>query len=135
MGEEHKTALVIEDNEALARLLDAMLARLGFAVRTAENGKAGATAIADHNGDPDLIILDYSLPDATGPEMVDHCRRHAPTSKLLLTSGFAADMLADVDVGAIDGFLKKPFDFDQICDTLMELMTEPTLHGTPEQLH
>ena len=62
--EESKTILIIEDNEAMAKLLSRHLEKEGYQVRWVPNGLGGFNETRKMH--PDLIILDLLLPDMDG---------------------------------------------------------------------
>lgn len=62
--EESKKILIIEDNEAMAKLLTRHLERSGYAVKWVPNGLSGFNETRKMQ--PDLILLDLLLPDLDG---------------------------------------------------------------------
>jgi CheY-like chemotaxis protein len=72
---------------------------------------------------PDLIVLDHLLADATSEELVPQLRAAAPRSKVLLISGMSADRLAEKAraVGA-DGHVTKASATDDVRDAILALL-------------
>lgn len=64
-----KTILVIEDDAGIATLESELIEDLGFAVAHAPDGRSGLAELT--RSSPDLLLLDYSLPDMTGVELLD----------------------------------------------------------------
>jgi two-component system phosphate regulon response regulator PhoB len=102
--------LVIEDEPAIQELVAYTCASNGFQVRRAESAGAGKAAIRDHL--PDLVILDWMLPDRAGVELLRELRADERTRALpvimLTAKGAEADRVAGLDAGA-DDYVVKPF--------------------------
>lgn len=101
--------LIVDDEEAIARALHALLVQAGYAITIAHSGSEALTRLSS---DPhDLIILDIMLPDIDGYEV---CRRVRQSSDyvpvLMLTArDEPLDKLLGLELGA-DLYLTKPFD-------------------------
>ena len=113
--------LLVEDDRKAAQLLARGLTEEGFVVDLAHSAEAGdaQTAAADH----DLLILDWSLPGASGLEL---CRRlrargmHVPI--LMLTARDAlSDRVMVLNSGA-DDYLTKPFAFEELLARVRALL-------------
>ncbi|MBC7734027.1 MAG: response regulator transcription factor [Bacteriovorax sp.] len=113
--------LLVEDDRKAAQLLARGLTEEGFVVDLAHSAEAGdaQTAAADH----DLLILDWSLPGASGLEL---CRRlrargmHVPI--LMLTARDAlGDRVMGLNSGA-DDYLTKPFAFEELLARVRALL-------------
>jgi two-component system, OmpR family, phosphate regulon response regulator PhoB len=107
--------LIVEDEEALALLLQYNLEAEGFRVSLAQRGDEAETAIREEP--PDLIILDWMLPGLSGIEL---CRRlrsgktARPIPILILTArGEEQDRIRGLTVGA-DDYVVKPFSVPEL---------------------
>ena len=104
--------LIIEDDEAILRVLRRALAYEGYRVDTAVDGESGLTQARDHH--PDLVILDWMLPGMDGLEVCQRLRAGGSIPVLMLT---AKDTLQDrvqgLDAGA-DDYMVKPFELDEL---------------------
>jgi CheY-like chemotaxis protein len=79
-GKEVKTVLIIEDEPALLELLTKTLLFKGFQVLPAANGHSGIEfAVGSH---PDVIILDLTLPDYSGIQVVENLRARPETQSI-----------------------------------------------------
>ena len=107
--------LIVEDEEALALLLQYNLEAEGFRVSLAQRGDEAEVAIREEP--PDLIILDWMLPGLSGIEL---CRRlragktARPIPILILTArGEEQDRIRGLTVGA-DDYVVKPFSVPEL---------------------
>jgi CheY-like chemotaxis protein len=126
------TILVIEDEEPVMNVSQAMLERLGYRVLQARSGNEAVT-IADHfEGNIDLAILDVGLPDMAGDEVYPHLKAVRPELKVLVCSGYAIDGPAQeiLDRGG-EGFIQKPFLFATLSEKVKEVLEEK---GLQEQI-
>lgn len=64
MTEEHKTVLLVEDDEDLRHTLAELIRKAGYAVETACNGREGIDKLATLG--PCLVLLDLLMPEMTG---------------------------------------------------------------------
>jgi putative two-component system response regulator len=101
---------VIEDDPGVRRLLVRILESNGYGVVAVGDGASGLRAIHEHQ--PDLVILDLSLPRLDGFEVCRRLRADVRTQTLpviVLTAHTATeDMIAALDAGA-DDYVTKPF--------------------------
>lgn len=99
--------LVIDDEVQIRRLLRLTLESAGYRVREAETGALGLHEAAVQR--PDAIVLDLSLPDLGGLEVLRRIREWSHIPVLILSvRGDEADKIAALDAGA-DDYLTKPF--------------------------
>jgi two-component system KDP operon response regulator KdpE len=99
--------LVIDDEVQIRRLLRLTLEAAGYRVREAETGALGLNEAAVQR--PDAIVLDLSLPDLGGLEVLRRIREWSHIPVLILSvRGDEADKIAALDAGA-DDYLTKPF--------------------------
>jgi CheY-like chemotaxis protein/anti-sigma regulatory factor (Ser/Thr protein kinase) len=113
-----RTLMLIDDDPAHLAMLRALLEPLGFAVHTAGTGAAGI-ALAQQV-QPDLVLLDVSLPGLSGWEVAALLReRHGPHLRIVMLTGEAPQSASPSDDGpANDQFMKKPFAFGPLLDLL-----------------
>jgi DNA-binding response OmpR family regulator len=102
------TIVVIEDEPAIADLLDVYLRREGFRVLLADNSDRGAELVARES--PRLVILDVGLPGTTdGLGLCRHIRESGSTPILMLTARDSeVDRVVGLELGA-DDYVTKPF--------------------------
>ena len=105
-----KQILIVEDERPIREMIAFGLKRAGFEVREAEDSRAARSALADRR--PDLLLVDWMLPDTSGLELTRALKRDRETRDLpiiMLTARAAeSDKVAGLDGGA-DDYLTKPF--------------------------
>jgi two-component system, OmpR family, KDP operon response regulator KdpE len=101
------TALIIDDEKQLRRLLRVVLETDGYEVREAESGTLGLAEAAARP--PEIILLDLGLPDLDGLEVLQRLREWSTTPVLILSvRDEEARKVAALDAGAED-YVTKPF--------------------------
>ncbi|MCK4807591.1 MAG: response regulator, partial [Candidatus Aegiribacteria sp.] len=105
MSSSHKL-LIVEDDESLASLLKEYLQRHGFIVSLLHKGSRALETVLETN--PDLVILDLMLPDASGLDICRELRASWKGPVLMLTAmKDDADIVVGLEVGA-DDYVGKP---------------------------
>lgn len=105
--------LVVDDDPSSRNILAQELTHKGFTVETAEDGKEALAKI--QTAPPDLVILDYMMPDMCGLEVLQDLRQRGNDTPVILITAYASVERA-VEVmkaGAYD-FITRPFDADYI---------------------
>jgi two-component system phosphate regulon response regulator PhoB len=109
------TILIVEDEAALMTLLRYNLEREGFRVAEARDGEE-ALIVADE-ARPDLVLLDWALPNLSGIEVCRRLRAKAETRNtpviMLTARGEEADRIRGLDTGA-DDYIVKPFSVTEL---------------------
>lgn len=123
--------LIIEDDHALGVYLQKALALDGHAVELTGDGESGLALAA--RIEPDLMILDLSLPSLDGMDVLTTLRRDLPSISILVISARSKECVRCLNTGA-DDFLAKPFSSCELmarCRALMRrrlCFIEPHLH-------
>ncbi|MGI9438707.1 MAG: phosphate regulon transcriptional regulator PhoB [Parvibaculales bacterium] len=104
------TILLVDDEPAQLELLRYNLEKAGFTTLQAGNGRAAIDLVED--ADPDLVILDWMMPEASGIDVCRELRARAATRLLpiimLSARGEDGDRALGLDTGA-DDYITKPF--------------------------
>jgi two-component system phosphate regulon response regulator PhoB len=107
--------LVMEDEDALATLLQYNLEKEGYDVVVAADGEEGLVQIDERQ--PDLVLLDWMLPKVSGIEVCRRLRGRPETRNLpvimLTARGEESDRVRGLDTGA-DDYLTKPFSMTEL---------------------
>ncbi len=114
-----RTILVIDDDELIRQAARAALAKSGFEVMLAENGRVGVDLFKEHSGRISLVILDLTMPVMGGEQAFDLLRAVRPDVPILLTSGYdESDAVARTATKDFAGFLQKPFDVNRLLEAV-----------------
>jgi DNA-binding response OmpR family regulator len=119
-------ALIIEDQENLAKLIKTGLESEGFAADCVYDGTGGQTRMELYHDDYDLVILDLMLPDKDGISVCQTVReKNISTPILILTARDGeTDIIAGLNAGA-DDYLVKPFSFKVLLARIQALLRRP----------
>jgi two-component system KDP operon response regulator KdpE len=103
-----QTILVIDDSAELLKVMTLLFSENGYQVMTAENGEIGIRKL--HAFEPDLIILDLSMPGKDGWEVCRQIREFSNVPIIILTAAHVTDedTIRGLDLGAND-YIIKPF--------------------------
>ncbi|MGA8209396.1 MAG: response regulator transcription factor [Nocardioidaceae bacterium] len=116
-------ALVVEDEEALARLIDSYFVREGFETSTTADGLR-AVELA-RRFDPDVIVLDLGLPGLDGVEVCRQVRTFSDAYVIMVTARTdEVDTLIGLSVGA-DDYLTKPFSPRELVARVQAMLRRP----------
>ena len=105
-----KQILVVEDERPIREMIAFGLRRAGFEVREAADARSGRAEVA--NKRPDLLLVDWMLPDTSGLEFTRGLKRDRETRELpvimLTARAEEGDKIAGLEGGA-DDYITKPF--------------------------
>jgi two-component system, OmpR family, phosphate regulon response regulator PhoB len=106
----NKQILIVEDERPIREMIAFGLRRAGFDVREAEDCRTAREHLANRR--PDLVLVDWMLPDMSGLELTRALKRDQETQELpvimLTARGEEADKVAGLEGGA-DDYVTKPF--------------------------
>ncbi len=121
------SALVVDDEPSLVRVVEGFLVRDGFDVRTAADGET-ALALA-REAEPDVVVLDLGLPGMDGIEVCRQLRTFSRCYVLMLTArADEVDLLVGLAVGA-DDYVTKPFSSRALVARIRTLLRRPRTAG------
>ncbi len=120
--ESKKHILIIDDEKEFVEFLRTLLVPRGFRVTMAFNGQEGLKML--QKGDPDLLILDMSMPHMGGVEFYTHiCSRYG-RSRFPVIVLTALEGLSDFFESAlVDAFLTKPFRVAELLETIEGILS------------
>ncbi len=117
-----KTVLIVEDEEALLRVLTDGLEAAGLNILTAKDGQQGLSVASEES--VDLILLDIVMPNMDGMEMLRRLKNTEATKKIpviLLTNiGDTDKILEAKELEAEDYLIKSNFKIDEVIKLIKE---------------
>jgi len=128
-AEGRETILIVEDEEAVRRLMLTALEQNGYRVLLAADGLEALKLISSHAGPLDLVVTDLAMPGMNGTELARKVRDRMPGIELLYISGYAEELRQS---GEIDEarFLQKPFTPQSLARKVREMLDHH--NGRPE---
>jgi DNA-binding NarL/FixJ family response regulator len=109
------TVLICDDAPAMRSLLQIVIALDGGMTVVGEAADGNAAIEQADLLQPDVILLDLSMPHRTGLEALPEINRVAPAAKVIILSGFAASVIEDdVIAHGAAGYIQKGIDPDEI---------------------
>ena len=131
LGEQRPRAariLVVEDDPAIADALATALRYEGYEVEGASSDHEAVAAFERLN--PDLIILDWALPDIESVEIRRRLREQGlgPAIIILTAKGSIQDKVNALGAGA-DDYITKPFNLDEVVARAIAVLRRRTAHS------
>jgi PAS domain S-box-containing protein len=118
-----ETVLLVEDDEAILRMSQVMLERLGYRVLAAGSPGEARSLVDEHTGAIDLMMTDVILPEMNGRELSEEMQRIRPGIRTLYMSGYTANVIAHH--GVLDrgvAFIQKPFSWRDLAVKLRSML-------------
>ena len=130
-----KQILIVEDERRIREIIPLGLKRPGFHAREAKDCRTARAALADRR--PDLVLLDWMLPDMSGLELARALKRDRETRELpiiLLTArAEETDKVAGLDGGA-DDYVTKPFSPRELLARINAVLRRAAPNGGEERI-
>jgi DNA-binding response OmpR family regulator len=112
--------LVIDDDEDVRSLVNELLTRAGMTVDEAPDGRAGLRSL--HQSQPDLVVLDVSMPELDGWQTLERIRDLTDVPVLMLTArGSELERVRGLQAGA-DDYVLKPFGRQELVARVQALL-------------
>jgi two-component system phosphate regulon response regulator PhoB len=128
--------LVVEDEDALSALLQYNLDKEGYQVTVAADGEEALVVIDE--AQPDLIVLDWMLPQVSGVEVCRRLRARPETRNLpiimLTARGEETDRIRGLDTGA-DDYIVKPFSMSELAARIRAVLRRIRPGLAEDRLH
>jgi len=118
--------LIVEDDPDQLALADLRVSMAGYKVRVAKTVNEFLHSMLDE-GAPDLLLLDVSLPDGNGFELLTKMRRHAVLGSLPIVMLTSENEPEDVGKGLLlgaDGYITKPYTKNILADVIRRVLKQ-----------
>jgi len=130
-----KQILIVEDEKPIRDMIAFGLRRAGFDVREAEDSAAARASIADLR--PDLLLVDWMLPDQSGLELTRAVKRNKDTADMpvimLTARAEEHDKVAGLEGGA-DDYVTKPFSPRELLARIQAVLRRASPAGAGEAI-
>ncbi|HEV3483446.1 MAG TPA: response regulator [Candidatus Acidoferrales bacterium] len=113
-------ALVIDDSSTMRLILTRFLAKMGFQVVEAANGREALQRLRDM-GRPDLVLVDWNMPEMNGVDFVRSVRADRSFDDLplvMVTTNTELEHVAEALEAGANEYVMKPFTMDVIREKL-----------------
>ena len=116
----HELRVLVVDDEPLIRWsLSEALEDRGFDVCVAPDGRTALGALSDEAARPDVVLLDYMLPDSNGLSLLERVRDLMPPGRVILMTAYGSPDVIDraLKLGAYQ-VVMKPFEMTDIASVI-----------------
>ncbi|HTR41861.1 MAG TPA: PAS domain S-box protein [Pseudomonadales bacterium] len=115
--------LVVDDEPAIRRLAETVLARNGYRTLLATNGREGFSLYQQHRSEIKLIVSDLMMPHMDGPTLIRELRlRYSDVKAIIITGLGEENRMGDARAAGVDAILNKPFTADQLLTSIKQLI-------------
>lgn len=111
-----KHVLVIDDDDSLRALIQEFLEDAGYGVTVMGDGASGLREIAEHR--PDVVLLDLTLPDMSGLQLLDRLEQHPAPPPVIAASGSGPEPAGLRSHACVRAYLSKPFRAGELTDAI-----------------
>lgn len=128
-----ETILIIDDNREIVAALTDVLMSKGYGVLSAHNGRQGLWLALERN--PDLILLDWNLPQLSGYQVLQSLRERGSTAPVVLMTMYGSENVAvqAFRLGVRD-YIPKPFRVPDTLNAIEQALTEERLRHEKERI-
>src|SRR5260370_39027284 len=118
------SAVVVDDDLAIGRILQRMLSVDQYSVQTCQSVADALGAIEQKPFD--IFVMDYKLPDGSGLDVAERIRSKSGGTPIILISGYDANAVAlRAEKLSIFDFIEKPFSRAKICNAVNKTLSSP----------
>lgn len=115
--------LLVDDEELILDVGQAMLEKLGYRVLVAQGGQHALDTIKREGNNINLVILDLIMPGMDGGKTFDRIREIQPGMPVILSSGYTINGQAnEILHRGCKGFLKKPFSINELSKIIRKVL-------------
>ncbi len=123
VGAQTGTIILVEDDEMVRSMTEAMLKKLGYAVIAMETPKEALAYFKQKDISVDLLMTDVIMPEIKGTELRDRIKALLPDIKVLFMSGYTSNVI--VHQGVLEpgvNFIQKPFSLKDLSEKIRKAM-------------
>jgi two-component system, cell cycle sensor histidine kinase and response regulator CckA len=120
-----ETVLLVEDDEAVRRIVRELLEREGYLVLEAAGAGSAMQMERDYGERIDVLLSDVIMPQISGDALARYLTGSRPDLKVLLMSGYTDDSIFRRGLDHSAAFLSKPFTAEKLLRTLRDVLDIP----------
>lgn len=118
-----ETILIVDDEDMIIDVGQALLKRMGYQVITAKSGEEALEVVHRIGAGIDLVILDMIMPGMDGGRTFDGIRETCPELPIMLASGYAINGQAQKIMNrGCNGFIQKPFSVSELSQKIRQIL-------------
>lgn len=127
--------LFVDDERNVLRSLERLFLEEEYEIFTAASGREGLETL-EQSGPFQLIVSDYRMPSMNGVEFLSEVYRRWPETERIILSGYAdtAAIVAAINEGRIYKFIAKPWNDDELLQTIREVLDRYELRASNRRL-
>ena len=126
MGERRGgTILVVDDHDYVVEVAQAFLERAGHCVVTANGGRAAIEIFRERGHEIDAVLLDLTMPDTSGEEVLLELRQICPDVRVIISTGYTAQAASELLAShGVVGFVRKPYQPEEILEQVSRALAD-----------
>jgi DNA-binding response OmpR family regulator len=121
-GKARYRALIVEDDPAIRRLVEKLLARRQVDVDSASDGRIAVQRLSENHYS--VVILDLMVPELNGFELVEHIKQSGSGVPVAVVSAVSQQALTQLDLDVVKLVISKPFDVDEFTKAILTLCAD-----------
>lgn len=115
-------ALIVEDDPAIRRLVEKLLARHHIRVDTAADGRVGIEKLEANTYS--VVVLDLMVPEVNGFEVIAYLKGKGSRTPVAVVSAVSQQALTNLDLDIVKLVISKPFDVDEFTKAILKLCAD-----------
>jgi CheY-like chemotaxis protein len=120
-----RVVLVVDDEPSVLRVAEMTLQRAGLVPLTAADGAGAMDLFLERNGEIAAVVLDVTLPEMDGHEVLRNIRKVRPETPVILSSGYNEEAANEnFNAGKAVTFLQKPYRPGQLLKKVLEALAQ-----------
>jgi PAS domain S-box-containing protein len=117
------TVLVVEDEEAMVRLLIDALSKAGYQILAARDGEEAIDLYTRRPKEIDIVVLDLGLPKIAGVDVMRKLNEQNPNLRFIITTGYLEpELKAELCQAGVEDYIYKPYLVDDLLEKLGSLI-------------
>ena len=116
----------MDDEPALTATFQRLLVRLNYQVTACNSAREALSLFQQDPAQFDLVITDLTMPEMNGLELARQLRDLRPELRIILASGFAAELTSEhLHAAGISELLEKPIAMPALAEALQRTFAKP----------